>query len=63
VVVIGCITFYHIKLKVEIELSTSFANLLEEDLIIVSKFAYLVSNIKKRGLWCSKFFSSIFEEI
>jgi len=37
-----------LKLKVEIELSTSFANLLEEDLIIVSKFAYLVSNIKNK---------------
>jgi hypothetical protein len=35
-----------LKLKVEIELSTSFANLLEEDLIIFSKFSYLVSNIE-----------------
>jgi hypothetical protein len=51
------------KFKDEIEITTSFYNLTEEDANVVIEVTTLFSNIKKEVCWGFEFFPFLFKEI
>jgi hypothetical protein len=52
-----------LKFKDEIEITTSFDNLMEEDANVVIELTRLASNIKKEVCWGFEFFPFYFKEI
>ncbi len=52
-----------LKFKDEIEITTSFDNLMEEDANVILELTRLTWNIKKEVCWGFEFFPFLFKEI